>query len=101
MEKTARNRLGKENAQKRFPLCPQLRRRDQCLKASTLFCDKPNVETHANGLGIPDESPHACGFLVLGSLTSWRCLCRVFGTDASLAALRLVLYASPFDCQGI
>ena len=28
------------------------------IPSSTLFCDKSNVETHANGLGIPDESPH-------------------------------------------
>ncbi len=25
---------------------------------STLFCDKSNVEAHANSLGIPNESPH-------------------------------------------
>ena len=28
------------------------------IPSSPLFCDKSNVETHANGLGIPDESPH-------------------------------------------
>ena len=47
------------------------------------------------------DDPLACGFLVLGSLALVAVLVSCFGTDASLAALRLVLDASPFDCRGI
>ena len=31
---------------------------DQSPKASTLFCNKPDVEAHANSLGVPDEGSH-------------------------------------------
>jgi hypothetical protein len=47
-----------ENAQSVSHFAHSSGDRDQCFKASTLFCDKPDVETHADSLGVSDESPH-------------------------------------------
>jgi hypothetical protein len=56
MKKTARSRLGKHS--KAFPTLPTASTTESISQSSTLFCDKPNIEAHADSLGIPDESPH-------------------------------------------
>ncbi len=38
-----------------MPIAPAT---DRSFPSSPLFCDKPDVEAHGDGLGVPDESPH-------------------------------------------